>query len=169
MRDLPRALRSGELDVSLAAYGSPEDFQGLSVELLGTYPVRVAVHKTHRFVRLREVPMAELAKETILGAQGHTKIFLPRTSGLKTVEEYDSVESLIAGVETGRGVTVVYQVVSRIAGGRVVLRPLKPSPQPPPIVVAYRKEGVSATTAAFVAAVRTAKLNTVQKPHVDQA
>jgi DNA-binding transcriptional LysR family regulator len=169
MRDLPRALRSGELDVSLSVYGSPEDFRGLSVEPLGTYPVRVAVHKAHRFARLREVPMTELAKETILEAQGHTKIFLPYISGLKTVDEYDSVESLIAGVETGRGVAVVYQVVSRIAGGRLVLRPLKPSPEPPPIVVAYRKDGVSATIAAFMAAVRTAKLNTCAKPLVDHA
>jgi DNA-binding transcriptional LysR family regulator len=63
-------------------------------------------------------------------------------------------------VETGRGVAVVYQVISRIAGDRMVLRPLRPSPEPPPIVVAYRKEGVSEITAAFVAAVRTAKLNT---------
>jgi DNA-binding transcriptional LysR family regulator len=169
VRELPRALRSGELDVSVSMYGSPEDFQGLSVEPLGTYPVRVAVHKTHRFARLREVPMSELAKETILGKQGQTKLFLPSSSSLKTVEEYDSMESLIAGVETGRGVTVGYQVISRIAGGRLVLRPLKPSPQPPPIVVAYRKEGVSATIAAFVAAVRTAKLNPCAEPLVDVA
>jgi LysR family transcriptional regulator, benzoate and cis,cis-muconate-responsive activator of ben and cat genes len=169
IRDLPRALRSGELDVSVSAYGSPEDFQGLSVEPLGTYPVRVAVHKAHRFARLEEVPMTELAKETILGKQGQTKLFLPFSSGLNTLEEYDSLESLITGVETGRGVTVVYQVISRIAGDRLVLRPLKPSPQPPPIVVAYRKEGVSAATAAFVAVVRTAKLNAGAKPLVDVA
>jgi LysR family transcriptional regulator, benzoate and cis,cis-muconate-responsive activator of ben and cat genes len=163
-QDVSRALRSGEVDVSFAVYGSPEDFHGLSVEPVGTYPLRVAVHKTHRFARLREVPMTELAKQTILGCRGQTKLFLPDTSGLKTVEEYDSVESLITGVETGRGVTIFYQVISRIAGGRLVLRPLKPSPQPPPIVLAYRKEAVSPTIAAFVACVRTAQLNTCAEP-----
>ena len=174
MRELPRALRAGELDVSVSAYGSSEyfrgedfqgeDFRGLSVEPLGTYPVRVAVHKEHRFARLREVPMSELAKQTILAARGQMKLFLPDSSGLKTVEEYDSLESLIAGVETGRGVSVVYQAISRIAGGRLVLRPLKPSPEPPPIVMAYRKESVSPTIDAFVAAVRTAKLNPCAEP-----
>ncbi len=113
--------------------------------------------------------MSELAKETILGKQGQTKLFLPFSSRLKTVEEYDSMESLIAGVETGRGVTITYQVISRIAGARLVLRPLKPSPEPPPIVVAFRKEGVSPTVAAFVAAVRTARLNPSVRTLVDVA
>jgi DNA-binding transcriptional LysR family regulator len=71
--------------------------------------------------------------------QGQTKLLLPHSSGLKTVEEYDSLEALIACVGTGRGVTLVYQILSRIRG-RLVLRPLKPSPQPPPIVMVYRKE-----------------------------
>jgi DNA-binding transcriptional LysR family regulator len=72
------------------------------------------------------------------------------------VAEYESLESIIAGIEAGRGVSILYQGISRISGKRVVLRPLKPVP--PPIVIAYRKEGGSATVAAFVEAARTAKL-----------
>jgi DNA-binding transcriptional LysR family regulator len=64
----------------------------------------------------------------------------------------------MAAVEAGRGVTIVYEIMSRTAGERLVLRPLKPSPQPPPIVVAYRQEAVSPPIAAFVAAAETAKL-----------
>jgi len=164
IHDMPRALRSGELDVCVGVCRSPEDFRGLSIEPLGAYPLRVAVHKRHRFARLRKVPMSELATQTILWAHGQMKLLLPHASGLKTIEEYDSLESLIAGVETGRGVTIVSQVISRITGGRLVLRPLKPSPQPPQIVAAYRKEGLSATIAAFVAAVKTAKLKTCAEP-----
>ena len=72
--------------------------------------------------------------------------------------EYESLESIIAGVEAGRGVSIFYQGISRISGKRVVVRPLKPTPPSPPIVIAYRKEGTSATVAAFVEAARTAKL-----------
>ena len=46
--------------------------------------------------------------------------------------------------------------MSRIAGERVVLRPLKPAPEPALFVLAYRKEGVTATIGAFVAAARKA-------------
>jgi DNA-binding transcriptional LysR family regulator len=160
IQDMPGALRSGELDVCLGMCGSLEDFRGLSIEPLGAYPLRVAVHKRHRFARLRTVPMSEFVKQTILVAQGQLKLLLPHVYGLKTMEEYDGLESLVAGVESGRGVTIVSQVISRIFGSRLVLRPLKPSPQPPQIVAAYRKEGLSATIAAFVAAVKTAKLKT---------
>jgi len=162
-----RALRSGDLDVSLTAYHDPTDFEGLSVEELGTYPLRVAAHKKHRFARLREVPMSEVARQPMLAYQSEEfpgyhamlgKLFSPYTPALKILAEYDSLESIIAGVEAGRGVAVLYQSLGRIACKRAVLRPLKPVPQPPPIVIAYRKERVSATVAAFVEAAKTAKL-----------
>jgi hypothetical protein len=59
--DMPRALRSGDLDVSLLVYGLPEDFQGLAVKELGAYPLRVAAHKKHRFAWLREVLCVRLS------------------------------------------------------------------------------------------------------------
>jgi DNA-binding transcriptional LysR family regulator len=164
---MQRALRSGDLDVSLTVYIEPTDFEGLSVEELGTYPLGVAAHKKHRFARLREVPMSEVAKQPILAFCREeypsylallAKIFLPYTPAPKIVAEYHDVESIIAAAEAGCGVAILYQVLSRISGTRLVLRPLKPAPEPPPIVIAYRKEGVSATVAAFVEAARTAKL-----------
>ena len=68
------------------------------------------------------------------------------------------MQSGIAAVEAGRGISVVNQSISHIACERVVLRPLKPAPEPARYVVAYRKEGVSPSIASFVKAARTAKL-----------
>ena len=163
-----RELRSGDVDVAFTGYVEPTDFEGLCLEELGTYPLRVATHKKHRFARLREVPMSEVASQPILAFSRDeypdyhvllAKLFSPYTPpALKIVAEYDSLESIIAGVEAGRGVTILYQGMSRISGKRLVLRPLKPAPPPPPIVIAYRKEGVSATVAAFVEAAKAARL-----------
>lgn len=50
------------------------------------------------------------------------------------------------------------QSMSFIAGKRVVLRPLKPAPEPARYVLAYRKEGASALILSFVKAATTAKL-----------
>jgi DNA-binding transcriptional LysR family regulator len=86
------------------------------------------------------------------------KLLMPYTRSVKIVEECDNFQSLMAAVEAGRGVTIVYDIMSRTAGERLVFRPLKPAPQPPPIVVAYRQEAVSSSIAAFVAATETAKL-----------
>ena len=80
-----RGLRSGDLDVCLTACVLLEDFEGLSVEELGTYPL-VAAHKNHRFARLHEVPISEVAKQSILAFSRDeypiyqaflAKIFLP--------------------------------------------------------------------------------------------
>jgi DNA-binding transcriptional LysR family regulator len=85
------------------------------------------------------------------------KLLAPYTRSPKFVEEYDSFASLIAAVEAGRGVALVVQIMSLIAGKRLVLRPLKPAPPLLPVAMAYRTDGVSAAAAAFLAATRTAR------------
>jgi DNA-binding transcriptional LysR family regulator len=121
---------------------------------------------THRFARLREVPLRDVAREPIVGRnrneypEAHAtvlKLLAPYTRSPKFVEEYDSVASLIAAVEAGRGVAFVVQVVSLYAGRRLVLRPFKPAAPLMPLAMAYRTDGVSAATAAFMAAARAAR------------
>jgi DNA-binding transcriptional LysR family regulator len=161
-----RALRDRTLDVALTVAISPSDFEGLAVEALGAYPICLAMSRKHRFARLREVPLADVAREPIAGRdryeypEAHAavlKILAPYTRIPNFVEEYDSFASLIAAVEAGRGVAFVVQSMSRIAGKRLVMRPLKPAPPLLPVVMAYRADGVSAAAAAFVAATRAAK------------
>jgi DNA-binding transcriptional LysR family regulator len=164
-RAMLRGLRDRTLDVALTVAISPRDFEGLAVESLGAHPVRVAVNRKHRFARLREVPLREVAREPIVAFTrsehpeayaGVLKILAPYTRSPKIVEEYDSFTSLIAAVEAGRGVALIVQIMSLIAGDRLVLRPLKPAPPQLPIAMAYRKDGISAATAAFLAATRAA-------------
>jgi hypothetical protein len=46
---------------------------------------------------------------------------------LKIMAEYESLESIIVGVEAGCGVAIVYQSTSCVSGKRLALRPLKPN------------------------------------------
>jgi len=85
------------------------------------------------------------------------EILEPYTHSPKFVGEHDSLESLIAAIEAGRGVAFFIQVISRLAGERLVLRPLKPAPPPLPVAVAYRPNGLSAAAAAFLAAASAAR------------
>jgi DNA-binding transcriptional LysR family regulator len=113
-QDLLRALRSGDLDVALLRYVSAEAFQGFFVQDLGAYPFRVASHKKHRFARLREVPMSEAARQPIIAFSRQeypdyhvllARLLSPYNRSLNIVEEYESVPSLIAAVEGGRGIS----------------------------------------------------------------
>jgi DNA-binding transcriptional LysR family regulator len=161
-----RGLRERTLDVALTVAISPQDFEGLMFESLGADAVRLAMSKKHRFARLREVPLHEVAGEAIVAFTrrehpeayaGVRKILAPFTRSPKIVEEYDSFTSLIAAVEAGRGVAFISHIMSVIAGRRLVLRPLTPAPPLLPIAMAYREDGVSAAAAAFITATRAAR------------
>lgn len=160
-----RGLRERTLDVALIVSVAPLEFAGLTVEEVATYPVRVATHPEHRFTRLRRVRLRDVAREPLVTfsrdeyPEAHralAKILAPYTRAPNIVAEYDTFVSLIAGVEAGRGVALVFEPAGRLAGERLVLRPLDPEPPPLPISVAYRSERASAMTLGFVAAAKEA-------------
>jgi DNA-binding transcriptional LysR family regulator len=160
-----RGLRARALDVVLTVSISPDDFEGLIAEGLGGYPVRLAMHPKHRFARLRAVPLSAVAGEPLVtltreehpeAHAGLRKILAPYTNSPSIVGEYDSHTSLITAIEAGRGVALVIQTLSLVAKGRLVLRPLKPSPPLLPVAIVYRPDGISAAATAFAAAVRAA-------------
>ena len=81
-----------------------------------------------------------------------------RFSGfLENAEEHDSGTSLIAAVEAGRGVAVVASVFSSVAGSRLKLRKLKPSPAPLVVGVAYHPRRLSPAARQFVRALTDLK------------
>jgi LysR family transcriptional regulator, benzoate and cis,cis-muconate-responsive activator of ben and cat genes len=172
-RGMVRGLQESTLDAALIVSISLQDFSGFTIRELGSYPVRVAFDKNHRFARMREVPLSDLAAEPIItlsrkenpeARAGLLKILAPATNSPNIVEEYDDVMSRIAAVDAGRGVALDFQSLSAIAGQRLLFRPLKPAPPPLPIAIAYRSDGISKATAAFVAAARAAKKRQCPEP-----
>jgi DNA-binding transcriptional LysR family regulator len=94
-------------------------------------------------------------------------LLLPYTHAPQILPEYDNLESIIMAVAAGSGVAILYEDTSGIFRQRLVLRPLDPSPEPPPVVIAYRQEGLLTTVSGFVEAARTAKLRRAScKPQV---
>lgn len=162
-----RGLRERTLDVALIVSIAAPGFAGVTVEEIATYPVRVAMHSEHRFARLQRVLLRDIAGESLLtfsrdgypeAHQGLAKILAPHTRSPKIAAEYDTSISLIAGVEAGLGIALLFETVGGLAGGRLVLRPLEPDPPPLPLSVAYSSDGASSTTLSFVAAAKEAGL-----------
>ena len=172
-RGMVRGLQERALDAALIVSISPQEFSGFTIKELGSYPVRVAFNKKHRFARMREVPLSDLADEPIItlsreenpeARAGLLKILAPVTNSPNIVEEYDDVMSRIAAIDAGRGVALDFQSLSAIAGQRLLFRPLKPEPPPLPIAIAFRPDGISKATAAFVAAARAVKTKQCPEP-----
>jgi DNA-binding transcriptional LysR family regulator len=75
------------------------------------------------------------------------------------VEEHDSITSLLAAVESGRGVAVMAQPLNGLGSPRLKIRPLQPAPPPLGVGIAYRKKFRSTATDNFIEAARRAKVD----------
>ena len=158
-------LQSGSLDIALTVGGEPEKSQGLCCEKVGSYGIQVATHRRHRFARLKEVPLREVAREPVIALCRNNFPWYSSfvTSLLKTynhsfsiVEEHDNAQSVIAAVEAGRGVALFYETIAKTVGLRVTLRRLIPSPRSP-IVLLYRDEGMTPLMEEFLKAARSVR------------
>jgi DNA-binding transcriptional LysR family regulator len=158
--EMTNGLREGRLDAALTVDPSGKELQGLAFETLRSYPVCVALGATHRLVRAKRISLAELKDERVMvysreeypeyhewlnGLFGHA---IRRLLG--NAEEHDSGTSLIAAVEAGRGVAIVASVFSTVAGPRIKLRELQPSPTPLIVGVAYHPGRLSPAARQFV-------------------
>ena len=162
-QDMLEKLRSEDLHVALVIQPDKSTLRGLTFELLRTYPVSVATSPAHPLARSRSISLAKIRDERLItytrkeypdyhqwlnALYGHEE---PNIA-----EEYDSVTSLIAAVESGRGIALVPQSLACLAGPRLKLRPLTPAPAPMAVGVAYPKVSLIEPVKRFLEGVRIA-------------
>ena len=161
--ELVAGVRDARLNVALVIRPASGASRGLSFDMLKTYPVRVAVSPSHSLARSRGVELDRLRSERLIG---YTRKDYPEYHAWVTAlfggkvprlaEEHDSVSSLIAAVESGRGVALVSQSLACLAGPRLKLRPLRPSPQPMAVGAIHLTEGATPATRHFITAAKKA-------------
>jgi DNA-binding transcriptional LysR family regulator len=159
-------LKDGKLHVALMVQVSPKALAGLVFEELQSQAVCVALHPGHPLARARKVGLEHVAKErliafTLADYPEHQAwiagLFAPLKRSPQIVEEHDSITSLIAAVESGRGVAVIAQPLNGLASPRLKIRPLQPAPPPLGVGIAYCKKFRSRLTDNFIDAARRAK------------
>jgi LysR family transcriptional regulator, benzoate and cis,cis-muconate-responsive activator of ben and cat genes len=164
-QEMLRGLADGKLQVALLVRVSPKALAGLVFEELQHQPICVAMYPAHPLVRERRVGLEQIAKERLIAftrtdyPEHHTWItdlLAPLKRLPQIVEEHDSITSLIAAVESGRGVAVIAQPINGLASPRLKIRPLQPAPPPLAIGIAYSKKFRSTTTDNFIDAARLA-------------
>ncbi len=158
-----RGLQSGSVDIALTVGGEPEKSQALCCETLGSYGIRVAAHLRHRFARLKEVPLREVAREPVMALCRNnypwysgfvTSLLKEYNDSFSIAEEHNNAQSLIAAVQAGRGVALFYETLAQTACPRIAVRSLTPSPRSP-IVLLYRDERLTPLMKDFIEAARS--------------
>ena len=165
-QEMLRGLSDGKLQVALLVQVSPKALAGLVFEELQRQVVCVAMHPAHALARARKAGLEQIAKErlitfTLADYPEHyawiVGLFAPLNRLPQIAEEHDSVTSLIAAVESGRGVAVITQSLKCLAGPRLKIRPLQPAPPPLAIGIAYSRKFQSTAADHFIEAAKRAK------------
>lgn len=154
-------LREGKLHVALIVRPPDCSLSGLHSDDLASYPLCVAMVPTHALAKAKTIRLEKIVTENFVGysradyPEYHRSFeALFESVGGKPViaEEHDSVSSLLAAVEAGRGIALVPSCVECMVGPRLKIIPVTPAPAPI-VVAALRREGtVSHAVMRFIAA-----------------
>lgn len=147
--EMLNGLREGRLDLALMIEPDKQSLTALTFQELRRYGVRVAVPPGHALAKAKHVELKSLARERLVGYtrkdypeyhQWLEDLFAPLGKNPPSLEEHDSATSLIAAVESGRGVAFVPESFACFTGPRLTLVPLHPAPASFPVGV-VRKRG----------------------------
>lgn len=159
--EMLRGLHDGKLDLCLMVAQSAKALRGLKFQCLREYPMCLAVSPRHPLAKRKQVALAEIAREPLLAytradyPDYHAmldEIFQPGGTKPRIREEHDSVTSLIAATEAGRGVAIGATPLGIVAGGRIKLVPLKPAPAAMVVGAVFNPKKCSAAAKKFLQA-----------------
>jgi DNA-binding transcriptional LysR family regulator len=159
-----RRLLERKLDVALGVRPAGRMGRQLVFEKLAGYPLCCAVAASHPLARKRAVPERQIKQERLIGysreeyPEYHAwlrEIFRPFGFDPVVAEEHDSVTSLMAAVEAGKGIAIAPSSLRCLAGPRLRLLPIQPS-LPPIVVGVMHVPPLSQAGAQFIAAAKQA-------------
>ena len=131
-----RMLLDRKLDLGLGARPAGKNARDVDFEKLAAYPLCCAVAMSHPLAKKRAVSVQQLKDERLIGysrdeyPEYHAwllEIFQPLGFTPVVAEEHDSVTSLIASIEAGRGVALAPLSLRCLSGPRLKLLPIQPS------------------------------------------
>ena len=166
-REMLAGLREGNIDLALMIQPDRPALTSFSFEELRRYHVCVAVHPGHALALRKHISPETLMTERLIGytrqdyPEYHewlARLFAPLGKKPPS-EEHDSATSLIAAVESGRGVALVPESFACFVGARLKLIPLHPAPASFPVGAVRRKGKVPATVTDFISAAQRPALH----------
>jgi len=126
-------LRNGTLELAIMVEPIGEQTVGIEFEVLRTEGLCVAMSAAQPLARLKSIPLERLADEPLVGLSRKDypeyydyldRIFAPIHAKPRIVVECDSMSSLIAEVEAGRGISLASPTFKLVFGKRLLYRAL---------------------------------------------
>ena len=131
--ELITGLQNATLELAVMVQLTGEQVAGIEFELLRTYQWCVALSAAHPFARLKSIPLEKVAAQplVVLRRKDYSeyhrileRMFAPISAQPRIAVECDSAGSVITEVEAGRGIVLATTVLKRVAGKRLLYRPL---------------------------------------------
>jgi len=151
------------LQVALTVRPPAKLLRGLKFEELARYAMCVAVAPKHPLAKLKFITLEQIAREPLIAysrqdyPEYHAmleKLFAAVGRQPKIVGEHDGVTSIVAAVESGRGLALMPSCVACMVGPRLKLLPLRPALPPIPVGAVWRAESGNELAEKFVAGAR---------------
>jgi len=162
--EMLRGLREKRLDAAFMMEPAKQSARGIVFEPLRSYRVGIAMSPIHRLVRRKSIAICELLDEPFIAYSVEQfpdyHEFMSRAVGgvvkkkLRIVQECDGGPTLIAAVESGKGVTVAFEVLTASSGSRLRFVPLSSTSTKAVIGIAHRSGHLSPELNALIAAAR---------------
>jgi len=159
-------LAAEKLQVALTVPPPGKLGKQLAFERLAEYHLCVAVAPGHPLAGKKSVALERVADEGLIAYSRRdypeyheqlAELFRPFGRKPRVVAEHDGITSLVADVETGRGVALVPSCLACMVGPRVKLLSLRPAPPAIMVGALWRKEGETDLVRKFIAAARGLK------------
>ena len=131
--ELIAGLHNATLELAIMVEPTGEQTAGIEFEGLRRYPWCVAMTAAHPFARLKSIGLKKIAAEPLIGLRRKDyseyyrvleRLFAPISAKPRVTTECDSASSMILEIEAGRGIAVVTTILKRVAGSRLLYRPI---------------------------------------------
>jgi LysR family transcriptional regulator, benzoate and cis,cis-muconate-responsive activator of ben and cat genes len=154
-----------KLQVALTVKPPAKQLRGLRFEELARYAMRVAMAPKHPLAKSKLIHLDQIAREPLIAysrreyPEYHTmldRLFAQAARKPRIAGEHDGVTSLIAAVESGRGLALVPECLACMVGERLKLIPLQHAPSAIPVCAIWRDDAPELVK-QFIAAAKMAK------------
>jgi DNA-binding transcriptional LysR family regulator len=156
-------LEEDRLQLALTVRPSAKQLRGLRFAELARYAMRIAVAPGDPLAAAKTVSLEAAAREPLIAysrkdyPEFHTmleELFASVGRKPRIAGEHDSVTSLIAAVESGRGYALVPECLACMVGGRLKLIPVRPSPPSLPVGAIWRENAGAPLAVQFISAAK---------------